>query len=131
MPERRLNGIWNADRLLQNFLRFTDDKGGFRSLNLSDDSPYGIEIRRFVAVMNAYGKEERLYHGIEHVISETISEDKLSELCQLLSQNLHDKYSMSHIIPDLLKGIRERRDLFKILFRYRKACIEWKTFGRA
>ena len=81
--------------------------------------------------MNAYGKEESLYHGTKHVISETISEDKLNVLCQLLSLNLHDKYFTFHIIPDLLRGIRERRDLFKILFRYRKACIEWKTFGRA
>lgn len=121
MPERKLNGIWNAERLLQKLLRFSDDRGEFRSLNLSDDSPYGIEVRRFVATMKAYGKEECLYHGFEYVISETCSEDKMNELCQLLSQNLRDKYSKSSIKPDHLKGIRERRDLFKILFRYRKS----------
>lgn len=80
--------------------------------------------------MNASGKEENLYHGTKYVISETISEDKLNVQCQLLSLNLHDKYS-THIIPDLLKGIREKRDLFKILFRSGRACIEWKRFGRA
>ena len=80
MAERRMNGIWNADRLLKNLLRFTDDRGKIRHLNLSDDSPYGIEVRRFVAAMKAYGKEECLYLGIEHVISETCSEDKMKEL---------------------------------------------------
>ena len=45
----------------------------------------------------------------------------MNELCQLLSQKLHDKYSTSRIKPDQLKGICERRDLFKIMFRYRKS----------
>lgn len=124
MPERRLNGIWNADRLLQNLLRFTDDRGKIRSLNLSDDSPYGIEVRRFAAAMKAYGKEECLYLGIEHVISETCSEDKMNELCQLLSQNLPDKYSTAFVKPDNLKGLEERQDLFEALFRYRKSLYQ-------
>ena len=124
MPERRLNGIWNADRLLQNLLRFTDDRGKIRSLNLSDDSPYGIEVRRFVAAMKAYGKDECLYHGIEHVISETCSEDKINELCQLLSLNLPDKYSTTFVKPDNLKGLRARRDLIEALFRYRKSLYQ-------
>ena len=124
MPERRLNGIWNADRLLQNLLRFTDDRGKIRSLNLSDDSPYGIEVRRFAAAMKAYGKDECLYHGIEHVISETCSEEKINELCQLLSQNLPDKYSTAFVKPDNLKGLEERQDLFEALFRYRKSLYQ-------
>ena len=120
MPERRLNGIWNADRLLQNLLRFSDDRGEIRSLNLSDDSPYGIEVRRFVAAMKAYGKEECLHHGIEYLISETCSKERMNELCSLLSQNLRDNYSTTLTKPDFLKGILERRNLFKTLFRYRK-----------
>ncbi len=103
MPERRLNGIWNAERLLQNLLRFTDDRGEIGSLNLSDDSPYGIEMRRFAAVMKAYGKEECLYLGTEHLISESCSEDKKNELCQLLSQNLRDRYSGCAILSKYTK----------------------------
>ena len=124
MTERRLNGIWNADRFLKNLLRFTDDRGKIRHLKLSDDSPYGIEVRRFAAAMKAYGKEECLYLGIEHVISETCSEDKMNELCQLLSQNLHDRYFTALVKPDNLKGLRERRDLFEALFRYRKSLYQ-------
>ena len=124
MPERRLNGIWNADRLLQNLLRFTDDRGKIRSLNLSDDSPYGIEVRRFAAAMKAYGKDECLYQRIEYVISEICSEEKINELCQLLSQNLPDKYSTAFVKPDNLKGLEERQDLFEALFRYRKSLYQ-------
>lgn len=124
MPERRLNGIWNAERLLQNLLRFSDDRGKIRSLNLSNDSPYGIKVHRFVAAMKAYGKEECLYQRIEYVISETCSEDKMNELCQLLSQNLPDKYSTAFVKPDNLKDLQERRNLFETLFCYRKSLYQ-------
>lgn len=124
MAERKLDGLWNADRLLQNLLRFTDERGKIGSLNLSDDSPYGIKVRRFAATMKAYGKEDCLYHGIEHAISETCSEDKMDELCLLLSQNLPDEYSTAFVKPNHLKDLRERRDLFKALFRYRKSLYK-------
>ena len=93
MVERKLNGIWNAERLLLEILCFTDDRGNIRSLNLSDDSPYGIKVRRFAAAMKAYGKEECLYFGKEHFISDACSDEKMEELCLLLKQNLHDEYS--------------------------------------
>lgn len=106
---------------MQELLHFTDDRGRIRDLNLSDDSPYGIEVRRFAAAMKAYGKEECLYVGNEHLISNACSDDKMEELCLLLKQNLHDKYSTDLAKPDILKGIRERKNLFETLFRYRKS----------
>ncbi len=118
--ERTLNGIWNVDRVLLNLLRFADDRGEFRSMNLSDDSPYGIEVRRFAAVLKAYGKEECLYLGAEYLISNTYSEDKMNELCLLLKQIINDNYSTVLAKPDTLKDSEERQDLFKALFRYRK-----------
>lgn len=121
IAERKLNGIWNTERLLLELLRFADDRGSIRRLDAADDSPYGIEVRRFVAVMKAYGKEECLYLGNEHLVSDACSEEKMEELCLLLKQNLHDKYSTDFATPDFLKGIRERRDLFKTLFQYRKS----------
>lgn len=121
MAERKLNGIWNAARILQGLLFFTDDRGKIWSLNLSDDSPYGIKVRRFAAAMKAYGKEECLYHGNEHFVSDACSEEKRDELCLLLKQNLHDIYSTSLAIPDSLKDMRERKNLFEALFRYRKS----------
>ena len=124
MAERKLNGIWNAERLLQELLCFTDDRGIISSLNLSDDSPYGIKVRRFAATMKAYGKEECSYVGNELLISDACSEEKIEELCLLLKQNLHDEYSLVLVKPDILKGIRERKDLFEILFRYRKSLYK-------
>ena len=118
--ERTLNGIWNVDRVLLNLLRFADDRGEFRSMNLSDDSPYGIEVRRFAAVLKAYGKEECLYLGAEYLISNTYSEDKMNELCLLLKQIINDNYSTVLAKSDTLKDSEERQDLFKALFRYRK-----------
>lgn len=120
MAERKLNGIWNAERLLHELLHFADDRGNIRNLNLSDDSPYGIKVRRFAAVMKAYGKEECLYLEIEHLISDACSELKMEELCMLLKQNLHEKFSSVLAKPDILKGKRERKALFETLFRYRK-----------
>lgn len=38
MAERKLNGIWNAARILQGLLCFTDDRGNIRSLDFSGDS---------------------------------------------------------------------------------------------
>lgn len=58
IAERKLNGIWNVERLLQGLLCFVDDRGRIVDMNLSDDSPYGIKVRRFVAAMKAYGKEQ-------------------------------------------------------------------------
>ena len=110
IAERKLNGIWNAERLLQELMRFTDDRGNIRDMNLYDDSPYGIEVRRFAAAMKAYGKEECLYLGTEHLVSDACSEEKIEELCLLLEQNLHDKYSTDLAKLDILKGIRERKN---------------------
>jgi len=124
MAERKLDGIWNAERILKELLCFTDDRGEIRTLNLSDDSPYGIKVRRFAAAMKAYGKEKCLYVGIEHLISDTCSDEKIKELCLLLKQNLHDKYSTALVNPDFLKGIQGRRDLFETLFRYRKSLYK-------
>lgn len=121
MAKRKLDGIWNAERLLQNLLRFTDDKGNIMNLNLSDNSPYGIKVRRFDAAMKAYGKDECLCLGIEHLISDTCSEGKMDELCLMMRQNLHDKYSTVPVKLEIPKGKRERNDLFKTLFRYRKS----------
>lgn len=124
MVERKLNGIWNAARVLQELLRFTDDRGNIRSLDLSDDSPYGIKVRRFAATMKAYGKEECLFVGKNHLISDICSEEKMKELCLLLKRYLHEKFSMVLAKPDILKGKRERKALFEALFRYRKSLYK-------
>ena len=124
MAERKLDGIWNAARILQELLRFTDDRMKIRNLDLSDDSPYGIKMRRFVAAMKAYGKEKCLYLRNEHLISDTCSEEKMNELRQLLKLNLRDEYFTTLINLDFLKSIRERKNLMETLFSYRKSLYK-------
>lgn len=53
MEERKLDGIWNLERLLQELLCYADESGIIRDMEPSDDSPYGIKVRRFVAAMKA------------------------------------------------------------------------------
>ena len=124
MAERKLDGIWNAARILQGLLCFTDDRGNIRNLDISDNTPYGVKVCRFVAAMKAYGKEECLYVGNKHFISDACSDEKMKELCLILKQNLHDEYSIVFANPDILKDIRERMDLFETLFRYRKSLYK-------
>lgn len=120
MEERKLDGIWNLERLLQELLCYADESGIIRDMEPSDDSPYGIKVRRFVAAMKAYGKENVLNNGIEHIISATCSEDKKNELWQLLRSNLGDRYFAVFAYADFLDCAYERKHLFEALFRYRK-----------
>lgn len=90
-------------------------------METSDDSPYGIKVRRFVAAMKAYGKEDVLNNGIEHIISASCSEDKMNELWQLLRSNLGDRYFAVFTYADFLDRACERKHLFEALFRYRKS----------
>ena len=94
----------------------------------SDDSPYSIKVRRFVAVMKAYGKEEVFNHEIGCLISETCSNDKINELELFLRQNIGDKHSPVLTNPDLLKSVRYRKDLFEALFSYRKSLYRLENF---
>ena len=52
--ERKLDGIWNAERILREHLSLADKRGYIRDIDLSDDSPRGIEVRRFVAAMKVH-----------------------------------------------------------------------------
>lgn len=128
MAERQFNGIWNATRLLRELLCYADESGITRDMDSSDDSPYGVKVRRFVAVMKAYGKEESLNHGIDYLISETCSNDKINELELFLRQNIGDKHSPVLTNPDLLKSVRYRKELFEALFSYRKSLYRVEDF---
>ena len=126
--KRKLTGFWNVDRVLHECLRFSDDRGYIKVAGHSDDSPYSIKVRRFVAVMKAYGKEESLNHGIDYLISETCSNDKINELELFLRQNIGDKHSPVLTNPDLLKSVRYRKELFEALFSYRKSLYRVEDF---
>lgn len=125
MRNRVLSGIWNAERVLREYLALADERGNIRSVPLADDSPDSIKVRRLVAAMKAYGKEEVLNGGIEHLVSETCSDEKINEFCRLLEQNQQDEHS-KHLAktPELFSDSFDRGAIFEILYRYRKSLYK-------
>ena len=125
MRNRVLSGIWNVERVLREYLALADESGNIRSAPLDDDSPDSIKVRRLVAAMKAYGKEEVLNGGIEYLVSETCSDEKINEFCQFLEQNQRDEYS-KHLAktPELFTDSFDRGALFEILYRYRKSLYK-------
>ena len=120
-----MNGIWNAERLLQNLLRFTDDRGNIRSLNLSDDSPHGIEVRRFVAAMKAYGKDINNFNEFDGIVSNSCSPEKMDEFRRLLKENLDNDFQKELVDGSrFIRGNRDVHHLFMALFEYRKRLYD-------
>ena len=125
MPERRLNGIWNAERVLQNLLRFTDDRRNIRIPNLSDDSPHDIEVRRFVAAMKAYGKDVNNFNEFDGIVSNSCSPAKTDEFRRLLKENLDNDFQKGRVDGSgFILGNRDVRHLFMALFEYRKRLYD-------
>lgn len=121
MAERKLNGIWNVERILKEYLSLADMSGYIRDLDISDDSPRGIKVRKFVAAMKAYGKDINYYNGFEGIVSNSCSPEKMDEFRRLLKENLDDDFQKERV--DNSRFIRRDMDilyLFEALFEYRK-----------
>ena len=126
MPEeRQLDGIWDANRILQEYLHFADKSGHIKKIDMSDDSPYGIKLRRFAVAMKAYGKDVEDFDVFEGIISNSCSSDKLDEFRQLLKPLLNNDYH-KELINDarFIRGSRDIHYLFEALFEYRKCLYE-------
>lgn len=121
----RLNGIWNAERILQEYLRMADKHGYVMGFDMSDNSPHSIEQSRFAAVMEAYGKGIDDGIGIDDVLSKNCSIDKQDELRSLLKQCVDNEH-LNRRIDDsgFIKGSGDVHELFSALFRYRKSLYE-------
>lgn len=125
MEERKLNGIWNAERILKEYLSLTDLSGCFRNLDLSDDSPRGIKARRFVAAMKAYGKDINNYSEFEEIVSSSCSPEKMNEFRRLLKENLDNDILKERVDGSrFIRGNRDILHLFQALFEYRKRLYE-------
>ena len=69
----RLNGVWDANRVLQEYILYADKSGRIKKIDMSDDSPYGIKLRRFAAAMKAYGRNLEDFDEFEGIISKSCS----------------------------------------------------------
>ena len=124
MAKKKLDGIWNADRFLQELISLSEWNGSIRVDNVSD-SPYGIQLQRLVAVMNAYGVGNCSDNSIKCIVSEACSDEKMKEFRQLVMQNLQEGFVSR--LGDRFKlpvRTRDRQRLFDILFSYRKNLYE-------
>lgn len=120
-----MNGVWDANRVLQEYLYFADKRGRVKKIDMSDDSPYGIKLRRFAAAMKAYGKDAENFDAFEGIVSNSCSPDKLDEFRQLLKPLLDNDYLKEEINDT--RFIRRSRDihyLFEAFFEYRKCLYE-------
>lgn len=123
--ERQLNGVWDANRILQEYLHFADKRGRVKKIDLSDDSPYGIKLRRFAAAMKAYGKDVEDFDVFEGIVSNSCSPDKLDEFRQLLKPLLDNDYLKEEINDaGFIRGSFDIPYLFEALFEYRKCLYE-------
>ena len=125
VERRRLNGVWDADRILQEYLHFADKSGRIKKIDMSDDTPYGIKRRRFAAAMKAYGKDVEDFDVFEGIVSNSCTLDKLDEFRQLLKPLLDNDYLKEEINDArFIRGSRDIHYLFEALFEYRKCLYE-------
>ena len=123
--ERKLNGVWDANRVLQEYLHFADIRGRIKKIDMYDDSPYGIKLCRFAAAMKAYGRDVENFNEFEEIISNSCSPDKLDAFRQLLKPLLDNDYHKELInSARFIRGSRDVHYLFEVLFEYRKCLYE-------
>jgi hypothetical protein len=129
---RKFDGIWNAERVLNNILCYANEKG-FISY---EDNKQDIRRQRFYAAFRAYGKieesmiEDSLF-GNSRVIdpflwlSKTRSEKKMEELRRLLKDNLsYRTIKMKVDSPDFLEENYEIVCIFQTFLNYRMELLK-------
>ena len=129
---RKFDGIWNAERVLDNILCYANEKG-FISY---EDNKQDIRRQRFYAAFRAYGKieesmiEDSLF-GNSRVIdpflwlSKTRSEKKMEELRRLLKDNLsYRTIKMKVDSPDFLERNYEIVCIFQTFLNYRMELLK-------
>ena len=123
--ERKLNGFWDASRVLQDYLRYADNRGCIKKIDMSDESPYGIKLRRFAAAMKAYGRDLEKFNEVEGIICKSCSPDKLDKFRKLLKPLLDNDFLKDQVDDArFISGSRDIYHLFMALFKYRKCLYE-------
>ena len=128
--ERKFDGVWDAERILRNYLNFANEGGYLIDMNSYEESPYKIRQRRFLAAMKAYGREEKaFYHsdlsypnecGISrYMMSKTISKVKMDEFRNLIMNNLPSNAHYEKV-TDSFSNERDIWLAFEKLFEFRK-----------
>ena len=129
---RKFDGIWNAERVLDNILCYANEKG-FISY---EDNKQDIRRQRFYAAFRAYGKieeymiEDSLFGNSQVIdpflwLSKTRSEKKMEELRRLLKDNLsYRTIKMKVDSPDFLERNYEIVCIFQTFLNYRMELLK-------
>ena len=131
---KTFNGIWDAERVLQNYLAFADDKGFL--INTSFSRPQIIKRHRLLAALEAYGRpiggfinanKQETIDVWEHFVSKTRSKEKMDRLFELIKANA-DKHFVRQLTNFQNRLYREEDILvsFKKLFAFRKKLYDVK-----
>lgn len=130
--ERKFDGIWNAERILANCLRYSNESGCIPYTVESEESPNAICRKRFYAALRAYGKigiDESLFgeDGLEiedityGLLSKSRSQEKMKELREIIKENMRFD-SRKRIVdePGFFENDYDLFQIFRTLFKYRK-----------
>ncbi len=142
--ERKFDGVWDAERVFRNYLKFANEDGFLLDMNSYEESPYKIRQRRFLATMKAYGREEDAFYQSDmsylsegrifrYIMSETRSKDKMDEFRNLIRQNLPSNAHYDKMVSSK-ESFSYEEDLwlaFEKLFEFRKGLftLEHKWSG--
>ena len=126
--ERKFCGVWDAKRVLRNYLCYANEDGALIDMSSYEDSPYKIRQRRFLAALRAYGREEQLFYDSYHggggtcriLVSATRSKAKMDEFRALVKQNLSASYDRFINAPDAFVNEMDIWLAFEKLFEFRK-----------
>ncbi len=133
--ERKFDGVWNAERVLSNYLKFANEDGFLIDMNSYEESPYKINQRRFLAAMKAYGREEKAFYHPDglcqadsicrYIMSETRSKDKMDEFRNLIRQNLPSNAHYDKMVSskDSFSSEGDIGLAFEELFEFRKGLF--------
>ena len=126
--KRKLKGVWDAERILNEYIRRTDEKGYIGKINKMDNSPHGIEMRRLAAAMKAYGKDIEEDPSFELLYCNTRfdkrSLDKYNDFRQLLKIFLLNPFEKIRLDGIIIENSHDIEGFFVPLFKYRKALYK-------
>ena len=131
--ERKFDGKWNAERVLTNYLWYSDEDGNIPYSEVSEDSLEGVRRKRLYAALRAYGKIEKdflldydLGYRIGDItyglLSKTRSQEKIDELRELFMQNLRLDFFKRHI--DASDFLNNEHDLL-YAFKFFNVLNQW------
>ena len=131
--ERKFEGVWDAKRILYNYISYSDKDGCLPVIETLEDSSYKIRLQRFYAALDAYGKSSECFYKrgrlwrfnpnkSRYLLGETRSKEKMIEFCELLKKYL--KHDWEHVYLEHIDNPTFLDDIGDIAFvkliEYRK-----------